>query len=218
MKKVILPLVVLMFVACNSSSSTKDQKPQDGTTKDTAKTAEQVIAEPASVFNLSTTKVGFGAFKTTAKKEVKGWFENFELKGITEADKVEDIFANASISIEVNSLETNNKGRNMTLLTEFFGKTTSSQTIKGKVLSFNPESSIAQLELLFNDVRHEIPFNYSLSGDTLSMTGVLQLEDVNGMEALASINKACEALHKGDDGVSKTWSDVNIYLSTVLNK
>ena len=148
---------------------------------------------------------------------MKGWFTNFEVKGITEAEKVEEIFENVSIKIDVNSLDTKNQGRNAKLLAYFFGKTSSSETITGKVLSFDVKNKSAVLELNFNDVKHPLTFSYDLKGDTLAMNSVLNLEDVNGMEALASINKACEALHKGDDGISKTWSEVNIYLSTVLN-
>jgi hypothetical protein len=46
----------------------------------------------------------------------------------------------------------------------------------------------------------------------------MDLKNWNALEALASLNKACEALHTGPDGVSKTWEDVAINASVFLSK
>jgi hypothetical protein len=35
----------------------------------------------------------------------------------------------------------------------------------------------------------------------------MNLENWDALAAVASINKACEALHTGKDGISKTWSE-----------
>lgn len=224
MKKILLPIIALSmsFVACNSGTSNAHDShdshdhSHDGDS-DHSHDIDTTAVE-ASVYDNSSTTVGFGAFKTTAKKEVKGWFTDFEVSGITESKDLAEILGNASININVASLDTKDKSRNATLLAEFFNKTTSNESITGKVVSVNDDSSTALLELTFNDVSKELQFSYSLSGDTLLMQSVLNLEDVNGLDAVASLNTACEALHKGDDGVSKTWNEVNIYLTTVLNR
>lgn len=221
MKKSILAIVAVSvsLVACNSGSDKSEAhghehiKGQDEHHHD-----DSHEHTTSSVYDNNSTTIGFGAFKTTDKKEVKGWFKDFEMTGITESKNLEDIFKNASINIDVTSLDTKNDGRNTTLLTEFFNKTTSNESITGKVVSFNTDSSTAILEITFNDVAKELSFDYKLSGDTLSMNSSLNLEEVNGLEAIASLNTACEALHKGDDGVSKTWNDVSIYLTTILKR
>ena len=46
----------------------------------------------------------------------------------------------------------------------------------------------------------------------------MNLENWDGLAAVASINKACEALHTGADGVSKTWSEVAVHADVLLNK
>ena len=46
----------------------------------------------------------------------------------------------------------------------------------------------------------------------------MQLKDWNALGALESLNKVCFDLHKGADGVSKTWEDVAIEVSTFLRK
>jgi polyisoprenoid-binding protein YceI len=222
MKKSALVLLVvsMSLVACNSGGNHENEVHDHDHTNghDHEHTQIQEVAAVPSVYDASNTRVGFGAFKTTAKKEVKGWFTDFKLTGITEASDVKDVFKDAMISINVNSLDTKNEGRNATLLAEFFNKTTSNEVITGKVISFDSTGTSAVLELTFNDVAKELVFSYDLNGDTLSMQSILNLEDVNGLDALASISTACDALHKGDDGVSKTWSEVNIYLTTVLNR
>jgi polyisoprenoid-binding protein YceI len=220
MKNIFLPVIALSmsFVACTSGTS--DVNDSHGHSheehSDHSHDVESSIIETASVYDNSSTTVGFGAFKTTAKKEVKGWFTDFEVSGIAESKEVTEIFNNAVIQINVASLDTKDKGRNATLLAEFFSKTSSSENISGKVISFDTESAI--LELTFNDVSKELTFDYTMNGDTLKMQSVLNLEDVDGLGALAYLHSACEGVHRGDDGVSKTWSDVNIYLTTVLKR
>jgi hypothetical protein len=44
------------------------------------------------------------------------------------------------------------------------------------------------------------------------------VNDFNLAPALAKLNKACEAVHKGPDGVSKTWSTVELKLMAKVTK
>jgi hypothetical protein len=46
----------------------------------------------------------------------------------------------------------------------------------------------------------------------------MNLENWDLAAAVASINKACEALHTGKDGISKTWSEVAVHADVLLNK
>ena len=58
-----------------------------------------------------------------------------------------------------------------------------------------------------------------MSGDEgHSFSGVMNLENWDALNAVASINKACEALHTGKDGVSKTWSEVAVHADVLLQK
>ena len=42
------------------------------------------------------------------------------------------------------------------------------------------------------------------------MTTVLHTPDWNADAGLAALNNECEELHKGEDGISKLWPDVNV--------
>ncbi len=228
MKKgiLILGLGITLLTSCDTNPSNlivtdekiaaKAESSRVENTEEVKVQSEDISNSLGFVYDAEATTIGFGAFKTTEKKEVKGLFTEFELINLGEGSSVQSLFTGADVVITVGSLSTNNEGRDKTLLEEFFTKTTSGTSITGKVLSFDEVNSVASLELLFNDVTIELAFTYQLNNDTLNMKSVLNLEDVNGLEALASINTACLNLHKGSDGVSKTWSDVNIYISTIL--
>ena len=52
----------------------------------------------------------------------------------------------------------------------------------------------------------------------VELEGTLNLEDFKAESALASISEACFDLHKGADGISKTWSEVGISAVVYLKK
>ena len=75
------------------------------------------------------------------------------------------------------------------------------------------------IEVTLNGETATIPLQVTTNSDTsLSFDGVMNLENWDGLAAVASINKACEALHTGADGVSKTWSEVAVHADVLLNK
>lgn len=61
--------------------------------------------------------------------------------------------------------------------------------------------------------------DHEMSGDNgHSFSGVMNLENWDALNAVASINKACEVLHTGKDGVSKTWSEVAVHADVLLQE
>ena len=48
--------------------------------------------------------------------------------------------------------------------------------------------------------------------------GQIDVFDWNASEALDALNEVCHALHKGPDGVSKTWSEVHLFVSSVVKE
>ena len=50
------------------------------------------------------------------------------------------------------------------------------------------------------------------------LTGAINVLDWKAEKGLKGINDACKDLHKGADGISKTWADVNLYISTILKE
>ena len=66
--------------------------------------------------------------------------------------------------------------------------------------------------------KEKLFLNYTVNDATIKLTGEIDLVDFKAEEAVASLNKICEALHTGADGISKTWSTVELAIETTLKK
>lgn len=219
MKKLLLSIATITFLAsCGGDSTTTNENSSTAPADSSSNSAAQVEKVCKKGYNESTTSIGFGGFKTTEKKEVKGTFEDFKIDSTVIADTPEEIFAKAVFTIPVLELETKDKGRNRRIRDEYFGNMASTENITGKVVGFDKDSSVVNIELTLNEITKPVALNYVVSGDTITLTGKIDILDFDGESALAALNKVCEALHKGSDGVSKTWSDVNLYISSVVTE
>ena len=88
--------------------------------------------------------------------------------------------------------------------------------LKGTI-KFVDNNYVASITM--NDVTNDLPLTVSITDERrVSMTGTMNLKDWNALAALDALNKVCFDLHKGPDGVSKTWEDVAIEVNTFLRK
>lgn len=208
MKKLslILLTIVLSITACkNEKKETKtDETPEPVVT-------EKFVVKPEG------TSVKWTAYKTTEKVGVGGEFAtlNFENKvGATPQEALN----NLNFSIPINSLFTNDatNTRDAKIKTSFFGAMLETEFIKGTIKHAN-DKYLASITM--NGVTHDLPMEITITEERrVTLTGVMNLKDWNALEALESLNKVCFDLHKGADGVSKTWEDVAIEVSTYLRK
>jgi len=161
----------------------------------------------------SNVDVTWKAYKTPMKLGVGGHFKAVDFKSsVAKANDLNTLLAGSSVHIDVASVDSKNKGRDIKLLNEFFKKM-SGAGITAKIVSLKKDKDARKTGLVtvvvsMNGVQREVPMRYSFKDGTLSAEGVIDLFDFKAAPALASINKACFALHKG-----KTWSDVSIGFS-----
>lgn len=153
------------------------------------------------------TKVKWTAFKTTDKVAVGGSFTQIDLKDVKTGNSPEEVLEGVAFSIPVSSLFTDNADRDSKLKTIFFGTLKNTELLAG-VLNFRDGKCMMSLSM--NDVTKQVPLEYTFENNLFSMKTTLNLNDFGGSTALAAINKACYDLHKGPDGVSKTWETVDI--------
>lgn len=215
MKKILLTFATGLFLISCGGETTKET---ETIIEDNDSLAVEIEKICKKGYDIENTLIGFGGFKFTEKKEVKGTFKKFTVKGTKVADTPEEVFANATISIPISTIETNDLGRNKRIKEEYFGKMESTFLIKGSIVKFNKDSNEVIINLTLNNVSKDLSLNYTTSGDSININGELNILDFNGSKALASINKACEALHTGADGISKTWAEVNLYITSVLKE
>lgn len=161
------------------------------------------------------TELSFTAFKTTDKVPVSGVFKTLEFEKRS-ANEIEALLNGLEFSIPVSSLFTDDatKTRDPKILAFFFGKMVNTELLSGTIISDNGKYSA---NIMMNGESHSIPLEVEVFDETkLVANGTLNLADWNALEALASLNEACFDLHKGSDGVSKTWEDVEVKFTAML--
>lgn len=199
MKKISLLILGLAFVTFTSCK--KEEKTETPT-----ETKEEV--KGLTIVNDST-KVKWTGFKTTDKVAVNGIFKEIELKNVKTGNTPEEVLEGVAFSIPVSSLFSNDPTgtRDPKLIDVFFGTMKNTELLSG-ILNFRDNQLFMTLSM--NDVTKQIPLEYTFENNLLSMKTTLNLNDFGGETALAAISKACFDLHKGADGVSKTWETVDI--------
>ncbi len=186
MRKVIVLLsVVFLFLSC----------------KDKVEKKEFCVDE-------NTLTVKWTAYKTTDKVPVSGKFEKVIIQKSEYGKSTVDAVNNVEFSIPVSSIFTNNTERDEKLKKFFFGMMKDTEHIEGTVsLQENNEGT---LHLTMNGVTASLPIQYKVKDQLVTIEGVLNLDTWKGKLAIEALNKACEDLHKGADGVSKTWNEVKV--------
>lgn len=161
--------------------------------------------------------VGFTAFKTAAKLGVGGTFDKVSTEGMQQGKTVDLLLKGAKAHVVMSSVNTKNKGRDATLVENFFNKMRG-DLIEATVLSVDEKSSTIVVGIAMNAMSYEVPLKLSSKRVNKEVTkfhaaGTIDLFDFKANEALHAINKACYALHKG-----KTWNDVDVYLDFTTKK
>jgi hypothetical protein len=55
-----------------------------------------------------------------------------------------------------------------------------------------------------------------VNGNEIQLDATLQLADWKAEPSVASLNEVCSDLHKGEDGESILWPDVDIHITSQL--
>jgi len=209
MKKLfLLPLLITLLIACKSEG-----EKQNGTGEEAKSPTCNWVLNPDS------TTLSWTAFKTTDKVGVGGQFTKFMIEGVEASEDLSATIANARIIIDVSSTNTGNPDRDQKIINEFFMKMVNTDVITANVTAIDKDNQSATLKIKMNDVEQEVPMAMSTGTDgTLILSGSITTDRFMADEALASLNQACFDLHKGADGVSKTWPDVEISIRAKFEK
>ena len=196
MKKI---AVFAFAVALLTTSCKKEEQPE-------------VVVEPTPEVSglqiiTDSTKVNWTAFKTTEKVAVGGSFKSIELKDTKTGETPEEVLEGAAFTIPVSSLFTDNADRDSKLKEFFFGTLKNSELLAGVI---NFREGKCYMTLTMNDVTKEIVTEYTYENNLFTLTSTLNLVEFGGEKAIAALNAVCLDLHKGKDGVSKTWELVDI--------
>lgn len=204
MKKNIIYLALTIFVLFASSCKKEEKKTES---KDTnTKTEKELHTTSYSVID-EKSSIEWTAYKTTDKVPVKGVFKTINIENPKSDVSIEKAINGTKFSIPISSLFTNEPTRDSKLKEFFFGVMDKTEIIKGE---FTVTDSKSEVSITMNGITKSIPITLKTEGQEVLFTSTLNLNDWNLQEALESINKVCFDLHKGPDGVSKTWDDAEI--------
>lgn len=208
MKKTLLALSVAIIALSYSCKENKKEKIEDE------------VTTSSEMFSLvkDSTKVSFTAYKTTEKKPVGGIFKDITFKKSNSGATPLAAINGTEFSIPVSSLFTNDATgtRDPKIIEFFFGVMKNTELISG---IFKVDNDKCSLDITLNGETANIPLNTEMTSEnSYTFTGVMDLKNWNASDAVASINKACELLHTGPDGISKTWDEVAIKGEVLFEK
>ncbi|SIR41682.1 YceI family protein [Maribacter ulvicola] len=200
--------LLIVFASCKDAKKGEESKSVEST------------GDATEMFNLvqDSTKVSFTAYKTTEKLPVGGTFKKINFTKTTSGATAMEALNGTEFSIPVSSLFTNDPTgtRDPKLLEFFFGVLKDTELISGV---FKVEGNKSSIDVTLNGETQNILLTSEMNGeDRITFTGTMDLENWNALDAVASINKACEILHTGKDGISKTWSEVAVKAEVLLAK
>jgi len=204
-------LVFFYFSACISDGTkTKVQKPL-------------IISEVEGCTfscDVNKTEVIWSGFKTTDKIKVTGQFKTFKSKKLhTQKNflSVQDLVEGLDFVIAAGSLSSNDPIRDLNLKEHFFKFFVNHLTIKGSFGKIENDSIVVEIELIEQKKSFKLGFSYD--HDVVEIKGTVNLlKQLNAQKAFDSIERKCKDLHKGEDGVSKTWEEVEIHIKAPIIK
>lgn len=199
MKKIAYTAILLSTIFFVFSCKTDKKKPIDKNTITSEFTIDQ-----------SSISANWTAYKTTDKVAVKGEFKEIKLNKTT-ASTAKEFLNNLEFSIPVSSIFSNNDDRDSKLIQFFFGAMLDTELLSGTIMVSPSTNGIINLNM--NSISKSFAITYTVKDDQVTIAGILNLEDWNAQNAIESLNKACFDLHKGADGVSKTWNEVKLDIS-----
>lgn len=160
-------------------------------------------------------------FKFTEKTPVKGKFTQVKLDGKTSAKSLVELMKNWTADIDASSVESNDPVRNKNLKESFFAKFAPASQIHATTIKAvgTEVKGVLTVQIKMNGVTRNVPFTYTATPEgAVEAKGSIDLMDYSLKSAVDSLHTTCQTQHTGKDGVSKTWSQVDLLLTGKFEK
>ena len=211
MKKVFyFTCIIFISIACANNTTEKDDSIKD------------FDENPSIVYNYDSvsTEIKWTAFKHMDRIPVGGKFDAFTINGFEPADNISDALKNVSFSINTASTNTQDKDRDLKIVTNFFGNMQPDSRIEGRILEIKGAvNGSGSVLIQMNGVGIPIKFEWKLNeNNQFILNANLSVLNWDLAQALEVLNEVCLEKHTGKDGVSKLWADVEVTVFTTLKK
>ncbi|MDG1849526.1 MAG: hypothetical protein P8I82_03425 [Flavobacteriales bacterium] len=167
-------------------------------------------------FDELNTKVFWAGYKTTDKLKVVGQIKAFETNR-TDAyfSSVDSMLNGLNFSLNTASSASGDEIRDSNLKDNFFNLLTDNFQINGHFSNVQKDSVTAYVAIF--GLEKSIEFSHVLVDSVLKLRGTLSLDELGAVKAYQSIQNKCYDLHKGADGISKTWDDVDVLINVPIS-
>ena len=206
-----LIIVLMIFISCNSNNKEVKQE-------------KISISEDSFQFDIENTKVIWNGYKTNDKIKVVGYFNEFSCdRENQEFSSIEDLVTGLKFSVKSSSSSSGDPMRDQNLQDHFFKYLTDDFVINGTLnqvvndsidVTFNVFGQTKQIRLgfLYNIIPGCPYFDH-----IVEIKGSINLESqFDALKAYNAISNKCYDLHKGADGISKTWKQVDVHVKALV--
>jgi hypothetical protein len=205
-------LFSIVFFACNNNNTQQDKQ-------------ENIITKGDSYkFDIENTKVIWNGYKTNDKIKVVGYFNEFSCdRENQEFSSIEELVNGLQFSIKSSSSSSGDPIRDKNLKDHFFKYLTDNFIINGTLgipindsidVTFNVFGKTKKIRLAFLD---QIIPGCPYYDHIVEIKGSINLESqFDALKAYNVISNKCYDLHKGVDGISKTWKQVDVNVKALV--
>ncbi|MCC5944906.1 MAG: YceI family protein [Bernardetiaceae bacterium] len=216
-----ITILSFFFVACGGAEQKAEDSSASSEDTETSQEGEQTAEKCMYSYNNGDVKVSWTAFKFTEKTGVSGQFRDVKIQTTEQAENPIELLKNASFEIPVASVDSNDPDRDGKIRQHFFGTLSNTEAMKGSFKSIDGDAKSGEgiISFIMNEQEKELPVKYTIDDNgKIEIKGEMDVSIWDAMPALNKLNEVCDDLHKGADGISKLWPQVEVRITAQLNK
>ena len=203
---------LIIFISCNSKNN-KEVKQEKMKTE-----------EDSYQFDIENTKVIWNGYKTNDKIKVVGYFNEFSCdRENQEFSSIEDLVTGLKFSVKSSSSSSGDPMRDQNLQDHFFKYLTDDFVINGTLNQVVNDSIDVTFDVFGQTKQIRLAFLYNIIptcpyfDHIVEIKGSINLESqFDALKAYNAISNKCYDLHKGADGISKTWKQVDVHVKALV--
>jgi hypothetical protein len=210
--KTLTILIFILFISCGRNNNKEVEQEKIKTELDSYQ------------FDIENTKVIWNGYKTNDKIKVVGYFNEFSCdREDQEFSSIEDLVTGLKFSVKSSSSSSGDPMRDKNLKDHFFKYLTDNFVINGTLGSPINDSIDVTFDVFGKTKQIRFAFIYNIIpscpyfDQVIEIKGSINLESqFDALKAYNAISNKCYDLHKGADGISKTWKQVDVHVKALV--
>jgi polyisoprenoid-binding protein YceI len=160
------------------------------------------------------------SYKYTDKTGVKGSFDEIEISGFGSGSEPSSVLLGSKMKINTASTNSGDAIRDPKIKSVFFGGMEDGLEILAEITECSGNGTEGKLsaDITMNKATVETPGTYAMRDGHIELRFKLDVASWSAMPALDALNEECEDLHKGADGKSILWPNVDVFVTAEFTK